>query len=279
MPELSEKFRTRRAFITGAASGLGRSLAINLAGQGWTLALADRDEGGLTALKTEVLKLNSETRAETYNFDVSDYDAFKAAADSFVALHGGIDIGINCAGVGSGGCIDEVDIELYRRTIAVNLMGTINGCHIFAPVMKKQKSGHILNVGSAAAFVSPPRMSAYNISKAGVLSLSETLRAELADDNINVTVLMTTYVKTNLGKTSLGPDIYNRRAQRLMAEAELEPDGVARTVLKAMAGGALYVVLPGQARFLWRFKRLMPNRFWRFIKNEVAKRLPQLDNQ
>lgn len=279
MPRLSDKFSTRRAFITGAASGLGRSFALALAKEGWTLGLSDVNEAGLETLRAEVLKLHGEARASVHSFDVADYEAYDLAVASFVNEYGAVDIGINCAGVGCGGCIDEVEIAAVRRTIDINLLGTFNGCRIFSEQMKRQKRGHILNIGSAAAFVTPPRMSAYNVSKAGVLALSETLRAELSDYNIGVTVLMTTYIRTNLGKTSLGPELYNKRAQRLTAEAELEPDGVAKAALDGVAAGALYVVLPAQARFLWRFKRFMPDRFWPFIKKEVDKRLPVLDKQ
>jgi len=145
--------------------------------------------------------------------------------------------------------------------------------------MKSQKSGYILNIASAAAFVSAPRMAAYNVSKAGVLSLSETLRSELADSNVIVSVLMPTYIRTAMAKGTLGPAQYKKRTEVLMEQAELEASEVVADTLKAMAAAKLYIVLPAQARFLWLYKRLWPQRFCSFIKKEAERRLLQIDRQ
>ncbi len=280
LPESTEQYFSRRypakrAFITGAASGLGLSFVKILAADGWKIGLGDIDEARLIAAAEAVATAGGE--ATIYTFDVSDSKKFRNAVQNFCKKYGGIDIAVNSAGIGCGGPIDEVSIETFKKVIDINLMGTVNGCHCFVPVMKAQKSGHILNIASAAAFASVPNMSAYNTSKAGVLALSETLRGELQDHNLLVTVLMTTYVRTNVGLSSLGPELYNRRAQELVKQAQLEPDYVARAALEQMAAGALYVVLPDQARFLWRFKRFFPQKFWRFIADEAQRRLLKID--
>lgn len=276
MLKLSQKYPAKRAFITGAAGGLGLAFALELAGDGWKIAMADLHLEKLQEASAQVAAAGAEV--EIYCFDVSDYGQFKLAVESFEQKSAGLDFAINCAGLGCGGRIDELSIETFRQIIDVNLMGTVNGCHLFAPLMKRQKSGHILNIASAAAFVSAPMMSAYNVSKAGVVSLSETLRGELADSNVFVTVLMPTYIRTEMGKATLGPEPYKRRSQILMEEkAALVPLEVAQVTLKAVAAAQLYVVLPEQARFLWRFKRLLPNRFWPAVKVEAERRIAEID--
>src|SRR5271170_3631904 len=177
LSRLSERYPKKRAFITGAGSGLGLAFAKELACNGWTIALTDLHQHLLDEAATIVR--SSGGTPFTYKFDVTQYEAFQKAINSFVKSTGGIDLGINNAGVGCAGFIDQQPIEIFRKVIDINLMGVVNGCHLFVPTMVQQKSGHILNVASAAAFAAAPRMAAYNISKAGVLALSETLRAEL----------------------------------------------------------------------------------------------------
>ncbi len=276
MLRLSQKYPSKRAFITGAAGGLGLAFALELAGDGWNIAMADLSLEKLQEASAKVAAAGA--TVEIYCFDVSDYGQFKLAVESFEQKFAGLDFAINCAGLGCGGRIDEISIETFRQVIDVNLMGTVNGCHLFAPLMKRQKSGHILNIASAAAFISPPMMSAYNISKAGVVSLSETLRGELVDSNVFITVLMPTYIRTEMGKATLGPEAYKRRSQMLMEEkAALVPLAVAQAALKAVAAEKLYVVLPERARFLWRFKRLLPDKFLPVVKIEAERRIAEID--
>lgn len=277
MLRLSQKYPGKRAFITGAAGGLGLAFAFELAEDGWKIAMADLNFEKLQETAAEVLSAGAEV--EIYNFDVTDHAQFKLALEDFEAKVGAVDLAINSAGLGCGGYIDELPIEVFRKVIDVNLMGTINGCHLFVPSMKRQKSGHILNIASAAAFVSAPMMSPYNISKAGVVSLSESLRAELANSNVFTTVLMPAYVRTDLGKGTLGPELYSYRAQYLMQHSALEPADVARIALKAVAAEKLYVVLPRHARFLWRLKRLLPNRFWTIVKVGAEKLVAKIDEK
>ena len=266
---LSQKYPGKRAFITGAGSGLGQAFARELAKNGWNIAITDINEEMLHST-AEIVRSAGGT-VITYSFDVSDYDKFLQSINDFDQKLGGIDIGINNAGIGCGGCLHESPIETFRRVIDINLMGVVHGCHLFVPIMKRQGSGHILNVGSAAAFVAAPRMSAYNTAKAGVLALSETLRLELAEDGVRITVLMPTYVRTNIGANAIGATEDKHLARRLVENSKLSAEEVALETLQKMEIGEFYVVLPANARFLWRFKRLMPDRFSRFISKEVKR--------
>ena len=267
LSKLAQKYPGKRAFITGAGGGLGLAFATELAKDGWNIAITDVNEQMLTSA-AEALR-TAGGKPTPYVFDVSDYNQFRDAVKDFEQKAGGIDIGINNAGIGCGGFLHESTIETFRKVIDINIMGVAHGCHLFVPIMKKQRSGHILNVASAAAFVAAPRMSAYNTSKAGVLALSETLRGELSGDGILVSVMMPTYVRTNIGVNALGPAEDNRLAQRLVEKSKLSAEEVTIETLQKMAAGEFYIILPANARFLWRFKRLMPDRFSRFIVDEM----------
>jgi short-subunit dehydrogenase len=268
---LSKKYPGKRAFITGAGSGLGLEFAIELARNNWHLALTDVHSERLITAAEAVLQAGG--TPTTYVFDVADYDKFQEAVNDFAAKMGGIDIGINNAGVGCGGSFDELPIEIFRKIININLMGVVNGCHLLVPIMKEQRSGHILNVGSAAAFVAAPRMSASSTSKAGVLALSETLRSELDAYDVLVTVLMPTYVHTKIGIDAEGTKDGKEFARLLVDQSQLSPQTVVQITLTKMEKGDLYVVLPSEAKNLWRFKRLFPDRFWRVINHELNRRI------
>lgn len=243
---------------------------MELASDNWDIALADVNECRLNKAVEAVVLAGG--RATAYSFDVSNYDLFAEAVHNFQSKMGGIDIGINNAGIGCGGYLHEMEISTFRKVLEVNLMGVVNGCHLFVPIMKSQRSGHILNVASAAAFVTAPRMSAYNTSKAGVVALSETLRAELYDDNIGVSVLMPTYVRTNIGNDALGSPEDNKLAQLFVNASKLTAEAVSAATLRKISENELYVVMPYEAVSLWRFKRHMPDVFWRFINKAAQKR-------
>lgn len=272
---LSEKYPKKRAFITGAGSGLGLAFANALAGDGWNLGITDIDQQRLDEAASAVKSKGG--NPSSYNFDVSNYKEFDSAVKQFTQNHGGIDIGINNAGIGCGGLLEELSIEHFRKTIEVDLMGVANGCHLFVPFMRKQGHGHILNVASAAAFVAAPRMSAYSTAKAGVVALSECLRSELSDGNIFVSVLCPTYVRTNIGKNTIGTESEKKYSEMLAADSPISPEEVVQTSLQNMADEKLYIVLPHDARFLWRLKRFMPEKYWQFVKKMTEKEIERLE--
>lgn len=271
---LSQKYPEKRAFITGAGSGLGLAFARALAEDGWNLGITDINQQRLDEA-IEALKASG-GKPTAYKFDVANYKEFDAAVRQFSQKHGGIDIGINNAGIGCGGLFEEVSIEMFRKTIETDLMGVANGCHLFVPMMRKQGNGHILNVASAAAFVTAPRMSAYSAAKAGVVALSECLRSELSDASIVVSVLCPTYVRTNIGRDCIGSTNEKKYSEMLADSSPISADEVAQAALKNMAEEKLYIVLPNDARFLWRLKRFMPERYWRIIKKVTDKEIKRL---
>jgi short-subunit dehydrogenase len=174
---------------------------------------------------------------------------------------GAVDLVVNNAGVGSGGGVGAAPIEDWRWTLEVNLFGVIHGCHVFVPVLREQGHGHILNVASAAGLLSAPQMGAYNVSKAGVVALSETLAGELDGTPIGVTVLCPTFFRSSIIESGRFQDNEQReRGRRLIAKGK-SAESVARAALASIDKGRLYCVPMADARALWRLKRLAPESF------------------
>ena len=171
---------------------------------------------------------------------------------------------INNAGVGIGGTpVGQVSLDDWRWALGINLWGPIHGCHVFAPRLRAAGFGGIINVASAAGFTAAPQMAPYNVGKAGVVSLSETLAAELAGTGVHVTVLCPTWVKTNI----LASERITRRsteaAGTLMRWAGLSAERVARHCLDVHDRGGLYAVPQVDAKLLWHAKRHTPGLYTR----------------
>ncbi len=191
--------RNAYAVVTGAGSGIGRSFALELAKRGGNVVCADIN---LEAAE-ETVKLVEQLgqKAFAVQCDVGQAEHVQALADQAEQLlEHPVTLIINNAGVGLGGKFDEMSLEDWKWCMHVNLWGVIHGCHAFVPKLKKLGYGAIINVASAASYTAAPEMSVYNVTKAGVLALSETLSAELHKFNIKVNVLCPTLVPTNIIK-------------------------------------------------------------------------------
>lgn len=254
------------AVVTGAGSGLGAAFAIELAARGNRVLCSDIDAAA--AQRTVETIENRGGAALAVRCDVTavdDVDALAARAQSWFG--NAPTLVINNAGVGAGGKpIGEIPIDDWRWTIGVNLWGPINGCHVFTPILRAaDRPAGIINVASAASFGAAPRMGAYNVSKAGALSLSETLAAELSGTPINVTVLCPTFVKTNIVTAGRITEESTALAETLMRWIGLSPQRVARICLDTNDRGGLYCMPQVEARIGWGVKRLVPQTFTRGI--------------
>ncbi len=252
------------AAITGAGSGLGRALALAIAKRGGKLALSDVDVAGAE----ETLE-----RAGAEGFvtevDTSDAEAVGSWADAVFERYGRCDLLANNAGIAGAGPVGETPLAVWKRTVDVNLMGPVYGCHHFVPRMKTQGGGgHIVNVASIAAFAAVPGMGAYSISKAGVVSLSDTLRAELSGDGIGVSVVCPSFFQSNIASTVPDgtPADVRRMAEKMVAEAKWTADDVAREILAAVDSNLPYVVPQPDARVMWWLRRFMPGRATGFMR-------------
>jgi short-subunit dehydrogenase len=256
---LNARFPHKRAFITGASSGLGLELARALAADGWTLGLFDRNLERLTSVEAAFSEAG--VRLVAYPGDVTQADELTVAVNSFAASHDGLDVMINNAGVAGCGSMMEVPLEDWRWIIDINVMGVVHGARAAIPHLQRNGTGLLINVASAAAFASVPGMVSYNATKAAVLSISETLVNELRPVGTQVSVVMPTFFRSSLLETLRGPEQARLIAQQAMRSSSYSAEQAAYEILTESADGKTYIVLPRSARALWRMKRWMPLRF------------------
>lgn len=260
---LNEKYPAKRAFVSGAASGLGLAICEYLASRGWKLLLADINEQGLAQAETRLRAMGAETIASVV--DVTSFAAQQQAADTLQEHWGGVDLVFNNAGIALAGAIDELTTEEWERTINIDLWSVIHGCRIFAPMLKRQGGGHIINTASSAGTLAGPEMAAYNVAKAGVVSLSETLNAELSRDNIGVTVICPTVFVTSLGDAMTSGRKMEVNLVNQLQKSKVSAADIAEHTMKAVQRGRLYVMTQPDARWGWRAKRFFPELFARLI--------------
>ncbi len=246
------------AVVTGAGSGIGRAFALELAKRGGRVVCADIRLA--TAEETVEMILAAGGQALALECDVSSLAAVEdLAAKAEQWLRAPVDLVVNNAGVGIGGKpIGDIPLEDWHWTVGVNMWGVIHGCHVFAPKLRALGRGGIINVCSTASFAAAPLMGPYNVTKAAVLALSETLKAELAGTGIHVTALCPTFVKTNIVRDGRIPQNTSKMGQRLMEWTGHSADSVAITTLNALDRNQLYVLPQFDARMVWRMKRLAP---------------------
>lgn len=182
------------AFVTGAARGLGRSIALALANAGADLALGFRDLHAQGGLMQEVEQLGR--KALALQMDVSRISEISPAVDQALARFGRIDILVNNAGIAPGNPAEDVTEQDFDRTLAVNLKGTFFTSQAVARAMIRQKGGRIINMSSQAGFVALPGESVYCMTKAGIAHLTKCLAVEWGKYNINVNAVAPTFIHT-----------------------------------------------------------------------------------
>ncbi|NOT76392.1 MAG: SDR family NAD(P)-dependent oxidoreductase [Cyclobacteriaceae bacterium] len=261
---LTQQHPSKRAFITGAASGLGKAFCIELAQDGWTLGIADMNIDQLNIAAKEFESLGAKTIC--FHLDVSNREQYQKVAVDFLEKVGGIDLLFNNAGVGDGGMFEEYSLDNWEWMTRVNQFSVIYGCHFFIPTFKKQKSGHILNTASLAAISCAPTMGAYNVTKAAVVAISETLYCELMDHNVKVSCLQPAYFKTNIAQGGRGGEIVKKTTQFFIDHSRLEAKEVAQEILHRAGKGELYIILPKAAEKQWKMKRLAPTWYRKMVK-------------
>ncbi len=254
----------KRAVITGGASGLGLATAKLLAARGWKIALIDRDVAHL-AEAVLAIRGGGAAHCEGHAVDIRDGPAVKAAIDEFAGRHGGLDFALNSAGVAVAGDLVETPVADWEWILDINVMGVVHSCRAEVPHMIASQGGLIVNVASAASFACSHRMSAYNASKAAVVALSETLFQEMREHGVHVAVAMPGFFRTRLMEHARAPEDARGFAQKLMQRSNLEADAVAEEIVSRAAAGATHIVLPGTYRWLWRYKRLAPRSFIRWL--------------
>lgn len=266
----SERFPSKRAFITGAGSGLGRELALQLAADAWTIGITDINSK--SAADSKALIESAGGKVLEYSFDVSDKTAYQGAFDDFIARAGGVDVMINNAGVGDGGLFDEYELKNWEWIVGINQMAVIYGTHFAIPVMKKQGGGHIISIASAAGIANMPNMSMYNVTKAAVISMSESIYAEVKPFGIGVSVVMPTFFRSNVMQHGRGPESAMSVGSAIVKKAAILPTEVAKKILTQAGNNTFHILHPFQARLVWYVKRFIPDIFLWFKANGFKKK-------
>ena len=245
----------KAAAVTGAASGLGRAMALAFAGQGMRVALADVDEKGLGET-LEALRRRG-TDGFSMKVDVSSADEVEAFARRSVSELGAVHVVCNNAGVSPLGAAWENTVDEWRWILGVNLWGVIHGVRAFVPRLIAQGEGHIVNTASVAGLICPPGSGAYNVTKHAVVALSETLHHDLRERGaaVGVSVLCPAYVPTGIAdpernrpagisasqktKETLAREAMLKKA---VASGRLSADDIAASVVKAVKEECFYVL-------------------------------------
>src|SRR4029077_14318094 len=207
------------AAVTGAASGIGRALALELARRGCDLALADRDEAGLQTLAAEIGK-GPGCKVSVHRLDVGEPGQIQECATAAIAAHPSLNILINNAGVALLGSFNEVDQAQMEWLFNINFWGVVHGTRAFLPHLGTQRAAHIVNLSSIFGIIAPPGQTAYCAAKFAVRGFSESLRHELATANspVKLSVVHPGGVLTNIvrnSRTGSGITDNARRAQSI----------------------------------------------------------------
>ncbi len=259
---------SRRVLITGAGSGLGLALAQRYARAGAPVAcvdlLGERAEAARAALPGEGhLALTA---------DVGDDASMQALHDATIAAWGGLDVLINNAGIASAGAMVETTMEEWRRILEIDLLGVVRGCRLFLPAMLEAGRGQILNTASFAGLAGAPGIMSYGVAKAGVVMLSEQLRAELHGTGVRVGVICPAFFRTNLVDTAIADERTKARILRLMDKSPDTVDSVADTVFAAAERGEFLIIPTKREPGYWRMKRWLPGIYFRMLLKMSRKR-------
>lgn len=268
--QLTQQHPKKRAFITGGGGGLGRALALALAKDGWSVGVTDIKAEALAESKQLIEAAGG--KAFTYQFDVSKREEYKKAFDEFIASAGGIDVLINNAGVGDGGLFGEYSLDNWEWITGINQMAAVYGSHYAVPLMKAQGSGHIISIASAAGIANMPNMSMYNVTKAAVISLMESIHSEVTAFNIATSVVCPTFFRSNIMQHNRGDKNATTIGQKIIDKAKYTPDQVANIILTEAGKKKFYILHPYQAKAVYYIKRFFPSFFMNYKAKQFAKK-------
>jgi len=266
------------AAITGAASGIGRALALELAARGCDLALADRDEAGLATLAAEIGRAG-QRKVTVHTVDVGVPREIEAFAQAAIAAHPVLNIVINNAGVVLMGTFDEVDQAQMEWLININFWGVVHGTRAFLPHLSKRPEAHIVNLSSVFGIIAPPGQTAYCAAKFAVRGFSESLRHELAmaKSPVRLSVVHPGGIATNIVRNSrIGTGMTDnaRRAQsieRFDALARTTPAAAALRIIQGIDKNQPRILIGGDARFMDLLQRFRPATYWAVLARRIEK--------
>lgn len=248
------------AVVTGAGSGIGRALALNLAAKGCALALADITPDALA--ETAALA-GPAAKITTHNVDVADPQAVERFAGEVVERHGGAQLLINNAGVALGGAFSEVSLADFAWLMGINFWGAVYGCKTFLPILQRQPAAHIVNLSSVYGLVAPPGQSAYAASKFAVRGFTEALRGELRGTAIHVSCVHPGGVRTNIARNArsavrMDPAQAKAAVEYFERTLRMPPEQAAAIIVRGIERNKPRILVGNDARLIDALARLAP---------------------
>ena len=265
-------FANKVAAITGAGSGIGRALALNLAQQGCHLALSDVNEQGLAETVQQAQAFG--VKVTSQKLDVANKDGVHAWADSVVRNHGKVNLIFNNAGVALGSTVEGMSYDELAWVMNINFWGVVYGTKAFLPYLKASGDGHIVNVSSVFGLCSQPTQSAYNASKFAVRGFTEALRQELDLEKapVSVTCVHPGGIKTNIAKAAkmndsirsvgLDPSTSTKNFEKMFRTTPAE---AANVILNAVQKDSRRVLIGGDAYVIDAMQRLLPTSYQKLV--------------
>jgi NAD(P)-dependent dehydrogenase (short-subunit alcohol dehydrogenase family) len=267
------------AVVTGAGSGIGRALALELAGHGAQLALADVNQAGVEETRTLVVKASAQAVVKTYVLDVGDAAAVETFARQVQKDFGRASLLINNAGVALFGTFGEVSLDDMEWLMRINFWGVVYGCKFFMPMLEREPEAHIVNISSVFGLIAPPGQTAYGASKFAVRGFSQALRLELkaADSKVEVTCVHPGGIRTNVANAAragagTSPDA-NAAAKKLFSiVVQTTPEQAAKVIVNGILANKGRVLIGSDAYRIDRIQRLFPLRSGEMLAKDFEKR-------
>ncbi|HXN68736.1 MAG TPA: SDR family NAD(P)-dependent oxidoreductase [Bradyrhizobium sp.] len=270
--------RGAAAAVTGAASGIGRALACELAARGCDLALADRDEAGLQAVAAEIAKSGSR-KVSVHRVDVGEPGQIADFARAATAAHPGLNIVVNNAGVALLGQFTEIEQAQMDWLMNINFWGVVHATRAFLPHLANRPEAHIVNLSSLFGIIAPPGQTAYAAAKFAVRGFSESLRHELqmANSPVRLSVVHPGGVATNIVRNSragTGVTDNARRAQsieRFDRIAKTTPAAAALRIITGIEKNQPRILIGNDARMMDLLQRFRPGTYWSVLARRIEK--------
>ena len=259
-----------RLLITGGATGLGQAIALK-----WAEKWVNKDKD----INICVADINQERGDETVDLlsaqganafyvhcDITSDNDVEALAQTIGTRWGGVDYVFNNAGVATGGSLLDETIDQWQWVFDINVLGMVRVSRALLPLMRKQDTGYFINVASQAGLTPIPYMGSYNSVKAAVVSFSETMKLELAPDNINVSVVCPSFFKTNLDESmrSSNPAAH-KMINKFFAKADMTKEEVAESIYQQVSQGKFLILTHKLGKRAFLLKKLLPTQ--RYISN------------
>lgn len=270
--------RGSAAVVTGAASGIGRALALELAARGCDVALADVDEAGLTSAAEEIRRAHR-TKVSVHRVDVSEPAQIEALAAAAIAGHPTLNIVVNNAGVALFGQFHEIDQSQMDWLMNINFWGVVHGSRAFLPHLQRRREAHIVNLSSIFGIIAPPGQTAYAAAKFAVRGFSEALRHELAASGspVRLSVVHPGGVATSIAsnaRVGAGMTDNQRRAEsidRFAQAAKTTPRAAAQRIISGIEKNEPRILIGSDARRIDLLQRFKPASYWATIARRIEK--------